>query len=203
MIRLKKGDREASKTLIARQSRRLRMRSYYRAKMKIELQLVPVEEKQVLKRMIELYLYDLSEYDPLALNGYGEFGYRYLDHYWTEPERRPFFVRIDGKLGGFVLLNRFGFTDGLDCSIAEHFIMRNYRKRGVGRRVAFEAFDRFRGLWEVRAHARNEVAKAFWRSVISDYTDGSFSELEKGLKEWSGPIWTFDNTTSQPLRCDR
>lgn len=129
--------------------------------MKFELQQASFDEKHLLRRMLELYLYDLSEYEQTDLNVHGEFGYRYLDLYWIEPERHPFFVKIDGKLGGFVLINRFGYTEGLEYSIGDFFIMKRYRRNGIGRTGALEAFGKFHGLWEIRTHGRNTAAKAF------------------------------------------
>ncbi|MBK1875766.1 GNAT family N-acetyltransferase [Pelagicoccus mobilis] len=165
--------------------------------MKIELQLVPFEEKPVLKRMLELYLYDLSEFESTDPNRCGEFGYRYLDHYWTESERHPYFVKVDGKNVGFVLLNRFGYSESLDHSVAELFIMRKYRKIGVGRSAALAAFETFHGFWEIRTHEKNEPAKRFWRRTIDEYTNGAFTEFSDGLKDWKGPVWTFENKKSQ------
>ena len=34
---------------------------------------------------MELYRYDFSEFDGADVGSHGEYGYRYLDHYWAEP----------------------------------------------------------------------------------------------------------------------
>ncbi len=38
----------------------------------------------------------------------GLYDYMYLDHYWTEEGRHPFFIRVDGKLAGFALVREIG-----------------------------------------------------------------------------------------------
>ena len=38
----------------------------------------------MLRRLIELYRYDFSEFDQADLGPHGDYGYRYLDHYWSE-----------------------------------------------------------------------------------------------------------------------
>ncbi len=166
-------------------------------KMSVELQSVSLEEKILLKRMLELYLYDLSGFESTDLNEQGEFGYSYLDHYWTESERHPLFVKADGKTVGFILLNRFGYSEKIDYSVAEFFILKKYRKSGAGRAAARAAFEKFHGFWEIRTHENNDVAKKFWRRTIEEYTNGEYSELPYGLKDWSGPIWTFETQDPQ------
>ena len=46
--------------------------------------------------------------------------------------------------------------------IAEFFVLRRYRRSGVGREAAFLAWDRFPSSWTVRVAERNAGALAFW-----------------------------------------
>ena len=46
--------------------------------MKIDIQPARYEEKHLLKKMLELYAYDCSEFEDADLNEFGEYGYRYL-----------------------------------------------------------------------------------------------------------------------------
>lgn len=48
------------------------------------------DDRPVLRRLIELYRYDFSEFDQADVDRHGEYGYRYLHHYWTEASREPF-----------------------------------------------------------------------------------------------------------------
>lgn len=72
----------------------------------LEILHASLEDKPLIQRMLELYLYDFSVFDQSDLNEHGHFGYPYLDLYWTEQGRHPFIVRVDGKLAGFVPVNR-------------------------------------------------------------------------------------------------
>jgi hypothetical protein len=50
---------------------------------------------------------DLSDVFLVELGADGRFGYRNLELYWLEPERRfPFLVRYDARVVGFVLATR-------------------------------------------------------------------------------------------------
>ena len=155
-----------------------------------------IEQKPVLHHLMQLYLHDTSEFTGDDADKDGVFTYRYFDEYWHEPGRFPFLVYSDAKLAGFVLVNAYTvlLEPGAGMSIAEFFVMRKYRRRGVGRRAAFRAFDRFPGLWEVREHGDNLAGQQFWRSVIGEYTRGEFSEIVLNDDRWTGPVQTFDNS---------
>ena len=73
-----------------------------RASIDVELESVAVENKFVLQHLLELCRHDYSEFDGSAVGPHGLFGYKYLDHYWTEAGRHPFFIWAlrGGNIGG-------------------------------------------------------------------------------------------------------
>jgi predicted acetyltransferase len=119
-------------------------------------------EKSIIRRLMQLYLHDLSEFDDRDVDSFGEYSYKYLDHYWTEPARQAFLMRADGKIAGFALVRT-----GRPNSMAEFFIIRRYRRQGIGRAAAAEIISRFAGEWEITQLVRNRAASGFWRSVIA------------------------------------
>ena len=157
-----------------------------------------LDDKPLIQRMMELYAYDFSEFDSSDLDSHGTFGYPWLDHYWNEEGRYPFIVRVDGRLAGFVLVNQHTYLPGSEWAIAEFFIMRKYRKRGVGKTVAFSIFDRFRGKWEVHELENNIPSQLFWRKVISEYNHGQYSEVQVTDEHSKGPIQCFENGDQDP-----
>jgi predicted acetyltransferase len=164
--------------------------------MDIELEGVPYAARTTLRRMTELCDYDFSVFEGRDLNAQGLFGYRRLAQYWTDEDHHAFFIRADGKLAGFVLVRRVddGDPPEADYSIAEFFVMRRYRRQGVGRRAAHLAFDRFPGRWLVHQIPQNAPAQAFWRKIIGEYTAGDFEDVPDGLVHGgSCPLQRFDN----------
>jgi predicted acetyltransferase len=123
------------------------------------------------------------------------YGYKYLDPYWTEEGRHPFIMYIDGNIVGFVLIRSYYVSDLKDYvySIAEFFVMKKYRKQGVGKKVAFQMFNLFPGVWEVAEIEENRPAQAFWRKIIHAFTQGDFEEIYK--EDWNGPVQRFSSTT--------
>jgi len=158
--------------------------------MDIEIDKVGVEEKAVLRCMLELYQHDHAEWDDQDLDEHGLYGYRYLDHYWTEHGRHAYFIRVDGRLAGFAMV-RDGTNTGDAHHFAEMFIVRKYRRQGLARRLAFRVFDLLPGKWEVRQAERNVEAQAFWRAIISEYTGGDYTEVRK--PDWDGPMQVFES----------
>jgi predicted acetyltransferase len=127
----------------------------------VELRAATIDEKPVLRHLLELYGHDFSELTGADVGADGRFGYRYLDAYWTDPARHPFLVRVDGRLAGFALVR-----SGSPHDMAEFFVMRKYRRGGVGAEAARAVFAAFPGEWQVRELHANVGAVAFWRDAI-------------------------------------
>ena len=153
--------------------------------MNITLEPILIEQKSVFVQMMELYLYDFSAFSDADINEYGYFGYSRIDDYWNEEGRYPFFIRVDGKLAGLVLVRSCSEHNDLSNphNIAEFFVMKKYRRKGVGRVASMMIFDRFPGGWEISYWQNNLPARDFWKQVIDEYTNGkydTFSAPEKG-----------------------
>lgn len=159
----------------------------------IEIDPATPAEMPVLHNLMELYLYDFSEFDGADPGADGLYGYPYLDLYWTEQDRHPFLIRRNGKLAGFVLVTRYNYMTGEpDCwVIAEFFVLRKYRSSGIGEYAAQQIFDRFPGDWQVGQIAENGSATIFWRKVIQRYTGGKFQEVFLDGERWHGPVQIF------------
>ncbi|WP_026695557.1 GNAT family N-acetyltransferase [Peribacillus kribbensis] len=152
--------------------------------MKITIERILYEKKAVLRKLMELYQYDFSEYTSEDVNEWGEYGYRYMDHYWTEETRFPYFIKADGNYAGFALVREI--EDGY--SMAEFFILKKYRRNGAGRQAATAVFEQHLGVWKVSVIKENLPAKKFWRKTITIYTGGNFKEAGRS---WEGAVFTF------------
>lgn len=154
--------------------------------MEIGIQRASIEDKSIFRNLMELCQHDYSEFGGEDVNEHGIFGYRYLDHYWTEPGRHPFIIKVSGKLAGLALVRAI---DEDTHSIAEFLIMRKYRRQGVGQTVAHRIFDMFPGKWRIAQEEGNLPAQVFWRKVISRYTNGDFEDVQDD--DWEGPVQEF------------
>jgi predicted acetyltransferase len=143
---------------------------------------------------MQLYLHDFSEIDGSTISDDGLYDYSYLGEYWGVPDRAPFFIQAGGELAGFVLVNSWSVRGATGIrSIAEFFVLRKYRRSGIGRTAALEVFKRFPGSWEVAVMKANAGGTAFWRNVINAATGGRFREEAVDNDLWEGPVWSFSS----------
>ena len=146
----------------------------------VELAEISYEQKSVLRSLMELYQYDMSPFEDDSgndVNEYGLYDYKYVDHYWTEEGRHPYFVKVSGKLAGFVLVREIEASE-LSVpfySMAEFFILKKYRKQAIGKQAAFQVFGRFKGSGASLGW-KNLPAQNFWTTIISEYKAGEYSE---------------------------
>jgi predicted acetyltransferase len=163
--------------------------------MQIELQRALHHDAPILTNLFQYYVYDMSEIVDVDVGADGRFAPRPLDDYWSDAWRYPHIVRVDGNLAGFALVQQRSRITGDEHTwdVAEFFVMRKYRRHGVGSAVATRVFDAFRGYWEIRELKSNHAAIAFWRRVIAAYTKGNFTEAVLDDDRWHGPVQSFRN----------
>lgn len=154
------------------------------------------EQEQILANLLELYAHDFSEFLDLKLNSDGRFGYEQLPAYWKDDNHHPFLIMVDGHLAGFVFV-RQGSQISADNNIwdmAEFFIVRGYRRLGVGNRVAHEIWKQFPGQWEVRVIDRNQQAKEFWGRAIGEFLGRTINPtpFQKNGEGWH--LFSFAST---------
>jgi len=162
---------------------------------KIEVIPATLEQEPILANLLELYGHDFSEFHDIDLGPDGRFGYKCLPLYWSEPERHPFLVRIDGKLAGFAFVKRGSEVSGNETvwDMAEFFVIRGYRRRGFGTQVTHELWKRFPGEWEIRVMQSNVPAYHFWARAISRFTGEAVAPVafEKGGEYWE--LFSFES----------
>jgi predicted acetyltransferase len=164
------------------------------------LQTAESHDAPLLASLFELYAHDLSAAFEMDVGADGKFGSPQLASYWHEPERRfPFLIRVGSQLGGFVLVTRGSpvTSNPADLDVAEFFVLRRYRRSGVGRHIAFRLWDRMPGHWIVRVAERNASALSFWTRVVTDYTAGHFTQTQATA---AGKLWTVFGLDSRGAR---
>jgi len=170
--------------------------------MNIEIHEVPLEGKPVLKELMDQYLAELVPYSEDVLDIHDPLEYRYFDLYWSEPNRLPLFVLVDGRLAGFALIrtqveNHIAGGE-VRNSIAEFFIIPSFRLQRIGETIATQIFNTYPGKWMIAQLAEHNGAQMFWRTIIHRYTQGRYKEVFHNDQHWYGPVQHFDNTTVTP-----
>jgi predicted acetyltransferase len=152
----------------------------------VKIEVVPATKEQapIVANLLQLYAHDFSEFHDVEIGEDGRFVYNDLPLYWSEPGRHPFLVWVDDKLAGFVFVKKGSEVSGNGnvWDMAEFFVLRAYRRRGVGTRLGHEVWRQFPGAWEVRVMESNVAALNFWPQAISKFTGENIEAVsfEKG-----------------------
>jgi predicted acetyltransferase len=179
------------------------------ASLRFDIRPAREDERAVCERLLQLYMYDFSEFAGGTAKPDGHFPYHDdFGERWGKPSFHPILLTVfDEDPRDKVREWRpagFAFVANYSCFSAEpepdqwymddFFVMRKYRRSGIGTMLARHCFDSFRGRWEVGEIAQNVGAQAFWRKVIGDYTSGNFEEFVPETGTWtSGPLQRFRN----------
>lgn len=150
-------------------------------------------QRAVVDNLFQLYIYDLSEMVPVDVDDRdGRFDAPQLDTMWSDSSH-PFLLWVDQKVAGFAQVCRGSRLSGDDSiwDMAQFFVLRRYRRGGVGSEMARRLFAMHPGAWEVRQVAANLPATAFWRAAIAELTGGAWRETVVDDERWRGPVQSF------------
>lgn len=77
--------------------------------------------------------------------------------------------------------------------MAEFFVLRGYRRHGIGTEVAHQVWKQFPGRWEVRVMQSNHSAHQFWERAIASFTQEAIHsvQVEKGSRRWH--LFSFES----------
>src|SRR5678816_2947179 len=109
------------------------------------LRLIEAEEEHrpVIDRLVQLYLHDVSEFSGIEPAGDGMFALDCPAEFWIEETKRPILIMLRDKPAGFALVNGHVDKKGNDhWRVDDFFILRCYRRLGIGEEVARMVFDR-------------------------------------------------------------
>jgi predicted acetyltransferase len=165
--------------------------------MEINVRTAKMREQQIVENLMQLYLHDFSEFEDLQIQEDGQYAYEYLEQYWQNSNRYPFLFRADNQIAGFALLRYdVDFRSMQDrMEMIEFFVVRSFRRQGVGRAAAARLWDLFPGRWSLRVLTANTGGLAFWRATIADYTRGKFDEHKEEGMVSRAVNFSFDSNT--------
>ena len=108
----------------------------------ITLKEVTEDEKKILWNMMQKYLYEMTQYYPDEMDENGNYQYRYFDDYFTETERKAYFILNDRTFVGFAMLNPYSYINHRpDLVISEFCIFPSYRKKHLASEAAQMILD--------------------------------------------------------------
>ncbi|MGF7050507.1 putative acetyltransferase [Paenibacillus sp. DS2015] len=156
---------------------------------------VTIEDKPILEGLASLYCHDLDEYlcheEQADMNAKGLLEYGGLELYFTEEEFSPYFIKYRGIIIGFCLLQTGVYAyPGEDYIVGAYFILKKYRRQGMGREASGQLFESYPGKYRISQFMRNQPAIRFWKHVYA-YYDIKFIELEQEIGNQSCSVQIF------------
>jgi len=154
------------------------------------------EQRAAVENLFQFYVHDFADFWAERQVEFDEDGrfppYPPLAAYWAEAGAEPYVIRADGRLAGFVLIDRHTHSGlPVDFNMGEFFVARHYRREGVGRQAALAAIQSRRGQWEIAVARRNLPAQPFWRGVAQACASGAVDEIDQNGARWNGLILRF------------
>jgi predicted acetyltransferase len=141
-------------------------------------------DRQWIESVYRDYLDDLAPLNTGIFPAFSEFGHRepdQLGRWFADPTAQLVVILNEHQPAGFAMVTPGGSVaqgsgPRSDYRMAEFFISRPQRRRGVGRSAVRLILDRFSGNWEIIEYLRNPGAVSFWRKVVAAYTGGNYEE---------------------------
>lgn len=153
----------------------------------VRVEKIELQNKEILKNVYQFYLHDMSEYNNEDIDSIGLYDVDFLNLFWGEEGLTAFFIMIAEKVAGVILLQsgKWAPPSGEDYYISNFFVLKKYRRNGVGRKALKELFALYPGKYMLGQIPSNKLAINFWKSVYSrfdiKYKESYENKIEGGL----------------------
>jgi len=140
------------------------------------------QDRRWIETVYRDYLNDLAPLGTGVFPVLGEIGHREPDQlasWFADSSAQIMTILQNDQPVGFAMARIAHPMPGqplADFSMAEFFIGRSWRRRGIGQEAVRLILDRFSGRWHIMEYLRNPGAVSFWRRVVAGYTGGRYQE---------------------------
>ena len=156
--------------------------------MKIKLEKVKKEEKAILNNLLEYYQYDFNIFYNDDLNEKGRFEFINTDKYFDKLENQAFFVKVDEKYAGFILISKSTEYENKGSFIEEFWIMPKYRKGMFSFQVLKKLSNIIKGKIEFIVLKENKR----WFKTLNYWIEKNFKiEKKEDIKKWNNYDFTL------------
>ena len=162
----------------------------------IELYAAQRDELETIENLMQFYTYDFSEWLPLKLGEQGLFNIQPKLDYWRKPATRPFLIKVDGELAGFVTVDDQTHLPGAYLNIGYFFVSRRFRGQGVAKFVASTLLSRFPGQWQIFHIDANQPARLFWAKVIPALAQENFTTQQQTVDGYPCTFYRLESPTT-------
>lgn len=138
--------------------------------MQIELLTTSADQQPLIANLYQYYAYESSDWEQEDVEVDGRFYIHapHLQRYWQEPDWSASLVLVDGFIAGFLLIERSELP-GIDAlEFADLFILKKYRRLGIGRALVEQVIVAGGGSWLVSFYEQDALARQFWQRLLTE-----------------------------------
>jgi predicted acetyltransferase len=146
------------------------------------------ESDVLLRNLFEHYIHDMAEWFEIDTKADGSYSYD-TSVIWHSGYD-AYLAKIGDSIAGFALVGSAAewLGDIPAHDMREFFVIRRFRRSGLGERMATLVWNERPGEWLVRVLELNAPAVLFWRSAISRHSHDSYAEEGRLV---NGRPWRF------------
>lgn len=151
------------------------------------------ESDALLRNLLQHYIHDMSEWFEIDTEPDGSYAYDTASIWQHGYE--VYLAKVGDSIAGFAIVGSASkwLNDPNSHDIHEFFILRRYRKQGIGKQMATQLWNRHPGQWQVRVLEANKPALNFWRKAI-------FSPYKEETRQSNQRPWKFLTFNSDARR---
>ncbi|MDN7144166.1 GNAT family N-acetyltransferase [Pseudomonas sp. JQ170] len=136
----------------------------------VELVQTGPELADLIRNLYQFYAYESSDWEQEDVETDGRF-YVHDEHllrYWQEPDWSANLILVEGCIAGFMLIERSELPALNALELADLFILKRYRRKGIASALASQVLMSGESDWLIRFYDQDETAQAFWRKVFDN-----------------------------------
>ena len=141
-----------------------------RGPMQIELMRTDATATELIANLYQFYAYESSDWEDEEVENDGRFyiHHAHLARYWQEPDWSASLILVDGFIAGFLLVERSELP-GIDAKeFADLFILRKYRRRGIGRALFQQLVCASGEPWVISLYRDDPLGMPFAQALLGE-----------------------------------
>jgi predicted acetyltransferase len=147
------------------------------------------ESDTILRNLFEHYVHDMAEWFEIDTQPDGSYSYDTAS-IWKNGYH-AYLAKLGDSLAGFAIVGPADQSLGDSApgaqDVHEFFVIRRYRRSGLGETMATFLWNEHPGAWLVRVLEANPAA-GFWRRIIASHSGNSYTEEGRIV---NGRSWRF------------
>ena len=129
-----------------------------------------------------------------------------LSDYWSQEKVWAYLIKVEAKFAGFCLLRKYP-TEEDTVDIDQFFVLKCYRRNGIGALALREALARHPGSWLIRVLKTNTTACRFWVDAVEESIGKSYRLIDEQegrlfIRFTTNPVKIWSGAHSVPVKID-